>query len=477
MIPPKSPATTTAANERKKAVRDGIGGGASREIACRSRLGSSWSDTPDRTAKRAGILARVREWLVAGALVEAGRCAAGAQPSARWFVRLEHARWRDRRRRRDPPRRSHPRGRGGDRSRVTRWEGPIYEVRAVAVDLGWSLRAEMHRAARVRGRAPGRRPRRDRRRGGVLSPRRVRGASRGRGRAWVHEPLGEWLARALGTRRRAWLPLRRARQQSRLARRPTRRSVTGRPGHGGEPRAGDPARRSRRVLRQRRAAGRPELPRAARSSWAGSGDAASWLRRATRRAASASTPRCRWPARAERVRDARVPRATVRRLRDGEQGGDGDPAVGHAAGRADLARRGVPRRARARRSLGHGPSIARHLRERIRAETELTASVGCRHDEDAGEDRERPREARRSARGGTRERARRSCTRCRSSGCGASVRRRSGGSPATRCRRSVTSPHCPRRPSSRRSAQSQGAHLHALAWNRDARPVEPRSRR
>jgi 8-oxo-dGTP pyrophosphatase MutT (NUDIX family) len=30
--------------------------------------------------------------------------------------------------------------------RVTGWEGPIYEVRAVAPDLGWSMRCEVHRA-------------------------------------------------------------------------------------------------------------------------------------------------------------------------------------------------------------------------------------------------------------------------------------------------------------------------------------------
>ncbi len=30
--------------------------------------------------------------------------------------------------------------------RVTAWEGPLYEVRAVASDLGWSMRCEVHRA-------------------------------------------------------------------------------------------------------------------------------------------------------------------------------------------------------------------------------------------------------------------------------------------------------------------------------------------
>ena len=34
---------------------------------------------------------------------------------------------------------------------VTAWEGPLYEVRATAPDLGWSMRCEVHRALRFRG--------------------------------------------------------------------------------------------------------------------------------------------------------------------------------------------------------------------------------------------------------------------------------------------------------------------------------------
>ena len=30
--------------------------------------------------------------------------------------------------------------------RVTAWEGPLYEVRATAAELGWSMRCEVHRA-------------------------------------------------------------------------------------------------------------------------------------------------------------------------------------------------------------------------------------------------------------------------------------------------------------------------------------------
>ncbi|HXY92345.1 MAG TPA: NUDIX hydrolase [Acidimicrobiia bacterium] len=35
--------------------------------------------------------------------------------------------------------------------RITAWEGPLYEVRATAVGLGWSLRCEVHRALAYEG--------------------------------------------------------------------------------------------------------------------------------------------------------------------------------------------------------------------------------------------------------------------------------------------------------------------------------------
>ena len=35
--------------------------------------------------------------------------------------------------------------------RVRRWEGPVYEVRAVAPDLGWTMRCEVHRAVEFEG--------------------------------------------------------------------------------------------------------------------------------------------------------------------------------------------------------------------------------------------------------------------------------------------------------------------------------------
>ena len=35
--------------------------------------------------------------------------------------------------------------------RVTAWEGPLYEVRATAIDMGWIMRCEVHRALAFEG--------------------------------------------------------------------------------------------------------------------------------------------------------------------------------------------------------------------------------------------------------------------------------------------------------------------------------------
>src|SRR3954464_14112459 len=35
--------------------------------------------------------------------------------------------------------------------RVTAWEGPLYEVRATAVEMGWIMRCEVHRALELEG--------------------------------------------------------------------------------------------------------------------------------------------------------------------------------------------------------------------------------------------------------------------------------------------------------------------------------------
>jgi 8-oxo-dGTP diphosphatase len=75
---------------------------------------------------------------------------------------------------------------------VTRWAGPVYEVEAVASDLGWHLRVEVHRAVTFRGDL-----RVDDPDGIVVDARfvalddchtRLDGCHR-----WVREPLAEWL--------------------------------------------------------------------------------------------------------------------------------------------------------------------------------------------------------------------------------------------------------------------------------------------
>ncbi len=81
--------------------------------------------------------------------------------------------------------------------RVTRWEGPIYEVRAVAVDLGWTLRAEIHRAVEYEGELHVDDPDGIVVEAAFLSPEEC--ASRcAAGAMWVHEPFAEWLAERWG---------------------------------------------------------------------------------------------------------------------------------------------------------------------------------------------------------------------------------------------------------------------------------------
>jgi ADP-ribose pyrophosphatase YjhB (NUDIX family) len=77
--------------------------------------------------------------------------------------------------------------------RVARWEGPVYEVRAIAPDMGWSLRVEVHRALEFDGDL-----RVDDPDGIVVDAVFVPhlecgGLIEGCAR-WVREPLAEWLA-------------------------------------------------------------------------------------------------------------------------------------------------------------------------------------------------------------------------------------------------------------------------------------------
>ena len=81
--------------------------------------------------------------------------------------------------------------------RVTAWEGPVYEVRAVAQDMGWRLHAEVYRALAFEG---------DLR---VADPDGIvvevafvaRPACADRlagGARWVWEPLSEWIVERWG---------------------------------------------------------------------------------------------------------------------------------------------------------------------------------------------------------------------------------------------------------------------------------------
>jgi len=81
---------------------------------------------------------------------------------------------------------------------VSRWEGPIYEVHAVAVDLGWSLRAEVHRAVEYAGELHVADPDGIVVEAAFLEPRECAVRLAAEGARWVHEPLAEWLAERWG---------------------------------------------------------------------------------------------------------------------------------------------------------------------------------------------------------------------------------------------------------------------------------------
>jgi 8-oxo-dGTP diphosphatase len=80
---------------------------------------------------------------------------------------------------------------------VTEWEGPLYEVQAVAVDLGWRLRAEVYRALAFDGEVRVADP------DGIVveaawvEPPACADRLAG-GAPWVREPLTEWLAERWG---------------------------------------------------------------------------------------------------------------------------------------------------------------------------------------------------------------------------------------------------------------------------------------
>ena len=81
--------------------------------------------------------------------------------------------------------------------RVTRWEGPLYEVEAVAPDIGWVMRCEVHRAVDFEGEVRVADPD-----GIVVEAAFVAAADAAtmieRCHPWVGEPIAEWLAEQWG---------------------------------------------------------------------------------------------------------------------------------------------------------------------------------------------------------------------------------------------------------------------------------------
>jgi 8-oxo-dGTP diphosphatase len=89
--------------------------------------------------------------------------------------------------------------------RVTEWEGPVYEVEAEAVEMGWRLRVEVHRAISFEGAIAIDDP------DGIVVDARfvpVDTCADQLAAAWIptHEPLTAWLAER-------WTELRRYRYQ------------------------------------------------------------------------------------------------------------------------------------------------------------------------------------------------------------------------------------------------------------------------
>lgn len=75
---------------------------------------------------------------------------------------------------------------------VTSWEGPVYEIRADAPDLGWSLRVEVHRAVEYEGKLVVDDP------DGIVVDARFVAADECQplledSHRWVGEPLAAWL--------------------------------------------------------------------------------------------------------------------------------------------------------------------------------------------------------------------------------------------------------------------------------------------
>jgi 8-oxo-dGTP diphosphatase len=80
---------------------------------------------------------------------------------------------------------------------VTAWEGPLYEVHAVAPDLGWTMRALVFRALEYEGEILVNDP------DGIVVeaeflPHEDCVARLAEGARWIHEPIAEWIAERWG---------------------------------------------------------------------------------------------------------------------------------------------------------------------------------------------------------------------------------------------------------------------------------------
>jgi len=82
--------------------------------------------------------------------------------------------------------------------RVLEWEGPVYEVRAAAVDMGWSLRVEVHRAVEFDGDLAVDDPDGIVVEAAFFTPERC-GELLADVAPWVREPLTEWLTERWGS--------------------------------------------------------------------------------------------------------------------------------------------------------------------------------------------------------------------------------------------------------------------------------------
>lgn len=77
--------------------------------------------------------------------------------------------------------------------RVTEWTGPVYEVEAVAAEMGWTMRVEVHRAVAYEGELHVDDP------DGIVVDARFVDVDACAGHLelchqWVREPLGAWLS-------------------------------------------------------------------------------------------------------------------------------------------------------------------------------------------------------------------------------------------------------------------------------------------